>query len=248
MRALSHADFLAMWEAGHRRHPLDRVLLAIRASLPADAADTPVADWPLGRRNRALAELRTLYFGPRLEGWTACRGCGEKLEFELDCRNLTETPTPSADARVLFDGNMFRLPTSRDLAGIANETDPNLAAIRLLETCAVDPLAGPAGVEGQTVPAEIRSWAPERIDAVAEMMVQADPLAEISLGVECPLCHHASEETLDLASFLWTEIEARARRLLSEVHVLAAAYSWAESAILALSDVRRTAYVQMVQA
>ena len=244
MLALSHADFLAMWEAGHRRHPLDRVLLAIRASLPADALDPPVADWPLGRRNRALAELRTLYFGPRLEGWTVCLGCGEKLEFDLDCRNLTETPAPSTDARVLFDGGSFRLLTSRDLAAVARETDPDLAAIRLLETCAIDP---PGGVAGEFAHPEIRAWAPEKIDAVAEMMVQADPLAEIALGVECPLCHHASQETLDLAAFLWAEIEVRARRLLAEVHILAAAYSWAKSAILALSDVRRTAYVQMVQ-
>ena len=223
MLALSHADFLAMWEAGQRRHPLDRVLLAIRASLPADAREGAVADWPLGRRNRALAALRTLYFGPRLEGWTACLGCGEKLEFELDCRSLVDTPVPAADLRILLDGSSFRLLTSRDLAGIANETDPAEAAIRLLEGCAVG-LEG----EGEASGAEIRGWPAEKIDAVAEMMVQADPLAEVSLGLECPLCHHASEETLDLGGFVWTEIEARARRLLSEVHVLAAAYSWAE--------------------
>src|SRR3981189_3105768 len=72
MRALSNADFLTLWENGHRLHPLDRALLAIRASLPetpdSRVTDEPVADWTLGRRNRALAELRTLYFGPRLEG------------------------------------------------------------------------------------------------------------------------------------------------------------------------------------
>ena len=244
MLALSHADFLAMWEAGHRRHPLDRVLLAIRASLPADAQETPVADWPLGRRNRALAEVRTLYFGPRLEGWTVCPGCGEKLEFELDCRTLAETPAATANARILLDGSTFRLLTSRDLAAVANETDPEQAAIRLLETAP----SIRRRVAGIAHP-DIRAWPPEKIDAVAEMMVQADPLAEIALGIECPLCHHASEQTLDLAAFLWTEIEVRARRLLSEVarigHGLLlgrSRRSWRSATCAA------AAYLQMVQA
>jgi hypothetical protein len=239
MLALNHADFLALWEAGSRLHPLDRGLLAIRASLPAQAGETPVADWPLGRRNRTLAALHTLYFGPRLEGWTVCAGCGEKLEFELDCRALGETPEPPALSQVGMDGKIFRLPTSRDLARIANEDDPFQAAVRLLESCAVDPPDHSAGIRG---------WPPEKIDAVADKMAEADPLAEISLGLACPLCHHTSEETLDLADFLWTEIEARARRLISEVHILATAYGWAEAAILALSDVRRATYLQMVQA
>ena len=45
-----------------------------------------LADWPLGRRNQALAELRCSCFGPRLEGWTACPRCAEKLEFQMDAR------------------------------------------------------------------------------------------------------------------------------------------------------------------
>lgn len=250
MVALNHADFLALWETGHRLHPLDRGLLVIQASLPADAQESPVADWPLGRRNRALAELRTLYFGPRLEGWTVCTECGEKLEFELDCRALAETPEPAACQRISVHGSSFRLPTSRDLARIASEADPSQAAILLLESCAIESENNPAVVEGEreTKLAAIRSWTPERIDAVAEKMSEADPLAEISLGFDCPLCHHTSKETLDLASFLWTEIETRARRLLSDVHALASAYGWTEAVILALSDVRRSTYLQMVQA
>jgi hypothetical protein len=250
MVALNHADFLALWETGHRLHPLDRGLLAIQASLNPDSQESPVADWPLGRRNRALAELRTLYFGPRLEGWTVCAECGEKLEFELDCRALAETPEASADQRISVEGSIFRLPTSRDLARIATESDPSQAAMLLLECCAVYPKDTSASVEGkkETAHTTIWSWPPERIDKVAEQMVQADPLAEISLGFDCPLCLHTSEETLDLADFLWAEIEFRARRLLAEVHALASAYGWAESAILALSDVRRANYLQMVQA
>ena len=44
-----------------------------------------------------------------------------------------------------------------------------------------------------------------------------------------------------------TELEAQAKRLLRSVHVLASAYGWSESEILALSEARRDAYVELVQ-
>jgi hypothetical protein len=241
MRALSNADFLTIWENGHRLHPLDRGLLAIRASLPETpggrVADESVADWTLGRRNLALAELRTLYFGPRLEGWTACGQCGEKLEFEVDCSKLTETYEQTSGQPVAFHGSTFRLPTSRDLARIASETDSQRAALLLLQNCTIDPAAS-----------EPARWSQSEIEEIAEKMALADPLAEITLGFECPVCQHTSEEILDLSSFLWAEIESRAKRLLLEIHALASSYGWAESAILAMSDVRRATYLQMVQA
>jgi hypothetical protein len=125
-----------------RLHPLDRGLLAIGSSLPVtpngQVANEPVADWTLGRRNRALAELRILYFGPRLEGWTACSQCGEKLEFEVDCRTLAETYDESSRQPIAVHGSTFRLPTSRDLARIAGETDQQQAALLLLQNCTID--------------------------------------------------------------------------------------------------------------
>lgn len=238
MRALSNADFLTLWENGHRLHPVDRALLAIRASLPENPnTDEPVADWTLGRRNRALAELRTLYFGPRLEGWTTCSQCGEKLEFEVDCRTLAQTQEETSSQSIAIHGSTFRLPTSRDLARIAGESDPQRAALLLLHNCTVN---GP--------PLDKSGWSESEIEEVAEKMSLADPLAEIALGFECPVCQHTSEEALDLSSFLWAEIETRAKRLLLEIHALASSYGWAESAILAMSDVRRAIYLQMVQA
>ena len=51
---MQHADFLSLWEKGRALHPLDQGLLAIHAAFPEA---TSIADWPLGQRNRALAEL-----------------------------------------------------------------------------------------------------------------------------------------------------------------------------------------------
>lgn len=86
------------------------------------------------------------------------------------------------------------------------------------------------------------------IDAIGEQMAAADPLAEILLHFDCPACSASFEEGLDLSSFLWAEIERQALRLLRDVHTLAAAYGWSELEILALTPVRRAAYIEMVQA
>ena len=53
---------------------------------------------------------------------------------------------------------------------------------------------------------------------------------------------------LDIGCFVWAEIESRARRLLWEVHTLAAAYGWSEGETLALSSSRRANYIRLVQA
>jgi len=86
------------------------------------------------------------------------------------------------------------------------------------------------------------------VERIGESMAQADPLAEILLGFECPACLHNCSEALDLPTFLWAEIDALVRRLLLEVHTLASAYGWSEREILSLSDARRRLYLEMVQA
>jgi hypothetical protein len=147
-----------------------------------------------------------------------------------------QKPKSKPASPVAVRGNTFRLPTSRDLARIIGETDPQQAALLLLQNCTIDKKAS-----------QPSSWSESEIEEVAEKMALADPLAEIALAFECPACRHTSEEVLDLSSFLWIEIESRAKRLLLEIHFLASSYGWAESVILAMSDLRRATYLQMVQ-
>jgi hypothetical protein len=47
-------------------------------------------------------------------------------------------------------------------------------------------------------------------------------------------------------TFFWKEIAAHAKRLLREVHILAAAYKWREADILAMNPNRRQYYLEMV--
>ena len=238
MLALRQADFLALWESGRALHPLDQGLLTVHAAF-SDTQHDRAADWPIGRRNRALAELRLAWFGPALRGWTSCRQCAEKLEFELDGRALAESELPQYSEPIIVNGRAFRLPTSRDLAQLAAEQEPIAAAMLLLERCRL-------ADQDRAVPAT--GWTDEDNDAVGEKMALADPLAEIMLHFDCPACGASFQESLDLSTFLWAEIEARAQRLLLEVHTLAAAYGWSEAEILSLNATRREFYLEMVRA
>lgn len=230
MNTLSNLDLLDLWERGTVLHPLDRALLALTFALPGED-NGALADWPLGRRNAALSRLRRACFGKTLNGWIACPECGERLEFSMDAEKLYADSSPVADSFVI-DGRRFRPLTSRDLAAVAGERDEQAAALALLRNCCVD------GV----------GLSEEDADALGDRLAQADPLSEMLLELECAGCGHRWKEPLDIAAWLWSEIEARARRLMLDVHTLAAAYGWTEAEILSLSTPRRAAYMEMVQA
>ncbi len=237
MRALSSSDFLDLWERGFRLHTLDRGLLMLGAALP-EASYESLADLPVGRRNGALAELGLRFVGANPEAWTRCTECAEKLELEVDFRSLAaagEQNNCGQDEPVVVKGRSFRLPTTRDLAHVAQESDERSAAIRLLERCAVGAV-------------DATFWSDEDLDEVGEGMALADPLAEVTYRFHCPECGAEGDAVLDLAAFLWEQIAARAKRLMFEIHLLASAYGWTEREILGLSEHRRALYLEMVEA
>lgn len=230
MRTLTNADVLELWERGSSLHLLDRALLALASALPGEAYDT-LAGWPLGRRNAALLQLRRNCFGDALNGWVACPQCGERLEFSFDAGMLLEQNSEAA-GQLTLNGRSFRPLTSRDLAAVAVERDEHGAARKLLQLCSA----------GES------DFSDDELEVFGDLLAKADPLAETLLAFICAACDHRWHEPLDLAAWLWSEIEARARRLLTDVHALAAAYGWTEREILSLSEPRRAVYLEMVQA
>lgn len=232
MRGLAERDLLEVWERGSQLHPVDRSLLALHAALPATSFDT-LADWPLGARNHALAELCESWFGPQLEAWTSCRACGEQLEFQLDIQVLTEQHAllPASKPAATVGSHSFRLPSSRDVALAGREATADLAAASLLRACWMG--------EG-----EVPAFSGREIEEAGEQLALADPLAEARVQLTCPGCGSEWEDTLDLTLFVWAEIEARARRVLLDVHDLARAYGWTEDATLRLSERRRRFYLE----
>jgi hypothetical protein len=127
----------------------------------------------------------------------------------------------------------FRLPTGADLDEVATERDVERAALRLLEACLIDVPAG-----GGRLPESVAA-------AVAERMAQADPQADVSLGLRCDACDGTWTAPFDVVAFLWSEVEAWAWRLLTDVHRLASAYGWSERDVLALGPRRRQIYLEL---
>lgn len=233
MQALSADRLLRAWELGRDRHPIDRGLL-LHALAEPDADPDALADQPLGQRNRALFALRAATFGRQLPAWLDCPACGERLELSLDSASFDTLAAP-AEGPVEVAGLRLRLPTSRDLAALAGDTSADGAALRLLEHCLIT-------APGAPTPA----LAP-LLDAASEALEQADPWADLLFASTCCACGHAWDVRLDIAAFLWEELDAHAQRLLDEVHLLASAYGWPEADILALSAPRRAAYLQRVE-
>ena len=229
MKTFSNLDFLDLWERGAVLHPLDRALLTLATALPTES-HAALADWPLGRRNAALLQIRRATFGSALSGWVACPQCGEKLEFSIDAAELSSDVTAVKELEIA--GRRFRPLTSRDLAAIAGETNAQHATLKLLHQCSMDE----------------KEFSGEDVESIGEQLAQADPMAETLLTLRCDACGSQWNEPLDIAAWLWTEMEARARRLLHDVHVLASAYGWTQTEILSLSESRRALYMEMVQA
>lgn len=233
MPGLKAAELLVLWERGATRHALDRSALLAAYARPELPPET-ITELPLGVITEILLHLRAASFGDCIESYFDCRQCGERLELVLDMRDLLQ-PTPETDvaARTIeVAGLRVRTPSLLDLASVANETNSARAVRGLLERC--------------TDHGDIATLSETAMREVEDALEAADPNADLAFTVHCETCGCDSTAQLDVGELLWDEIEARARALLSEVHLLARAYGWRERDILALSNTRRAAYLAMV--
>ena len=242
MRALSSAELLDAWERAATLPPVQRAVALLAAGYrDSSSEDTSseetspeaLADWSIGRRDAGLLRLRERTFGSRLAAVADCPGCGERLELAFDVEEIRAVPGAVDGELSLSQGGWelrFRLPTSRDLAAVAEAEDGRQA---LLRRCL---LAAPPAEE---LPAEL-------VAAVEERMAEADPQARVLLDLSCPACDRRWQAPFEIDAYFWSELDAWARRTLREVHALASAYGWSEAEILAMSAPRRHLYLGMV--
>jgi hypothetical protein len=230
---LSAADLLATWDGCVPQPPAVRALTLLAAAGPV--ADP--ASLPLGRRDTALLELHVWAFGGELDAVADCPACGERLEFAVDPGILVAPRDADDPGQLTVRAGRYevrcRPPVAGDLAALPAD------GAELLARCVLGATRDGVRVEAGALPAAVRS-------AVEERMAAADPGAEILLALVCPACETGWVEPLDPAAFVWAELDDRARRLAAEVHLLAAAYGWAEAEILALSPWRRRLYLDAV--
>jgi hypothetical protein len=227
-------ELLDLWEQGTALSPVERALALAGAS---GAEISVLRGRPYGRTNAGVLALREAMTGPDLAATASCPGCGTRVEFALRAEGLRAQPG-LGDGGTIEVGEYvvdWRPPTPDDLLEAAGAAEPGWA---LRHRCLAVASAGGDPVEPDTVPADLLG----RAEAA---MAEADPLAEVLVGLTCPECGIAFESDLDLGSFVWAEVEARARRVLQDVDTLARAYGWTEGEVLGLSESRRSAYLQL---
>lgn len=239
MRPLTAQELLRVWEQGLSQSPARRTLALLAVAFPETPRDQ-LAALSIGQRDGYLMTLREWTFGDRIESGASCPRCGEALElnFSLDDIRVPSPQDSSSDWWLEQDGYRirYRLPNSADLDIVSTCTDPTEAQEIVLSRCLLE-TAGPN--DDAPLPEALAS-------AVIAVMAEHDPQADVQLDLTCPTCHHAWSAGFDIGAFFWSEITTWARRLLWEVHRLARTYGWSEAEILALSPLRRQAYLEMV--
>jgi len=237
MRTLSQLELLELWERGAEQRPVERSLALLSRAYEEDPAQLT---W--GECSARLFRLRALMFGEEISALAKCPRCGESLEITFQIPADHETGAARQQALALsahgYEAS-FRLPNMLDLRSSQPAADQDEAQRTLLQRCLLS-----LSFAGKTVPAD--ELPEEMIMAISQAMAGADPDAEVSLPLHCAQCQFAWSEDFDIESFFWAEIQAWSRRMLNEVHQLAAAYGWSEAEILQLSPLRRHVYLNLI--
>jgi hypothetical protein len=208
--------------------------------------DDALTGLTIPRRDLALLELREALFGSSLECITRCAACAELLELTLavdEIRPAFESKARNADGprRVQLDDFevWYRPFTSHDFVDRGHVHGAGVNA-DLVGTCVLEAREQDRAVLPASLPESV-------VTALARALGDADSRAGIDLEVACPNCSHRWESTFDIVTFLWAELDAKARDTLAEVHILAGAYGWRERDILAMPASRRRLYLDLVE-
>ena len=243
MRTISASALLSAWEHGLQCSPNRRAQCLIDELLPNQVSDS-TGTQSLGERNAALLSLHRSLFGRELKGLARCPMCEKQLEFASETPDVTSWGgrTAFSQQRELEVGNRrirYRLLNWTDLEAISGMEEASSARQALAARCVL---------KQSTLPGDGDSTVPEEnvIVELSKRLEEEDPGASVEFLLECPFCGHRWQLDMDLPSFVMQEVDAIARRLLSEVHRLASAYGWSETDILSMSAARRRLYLEMV--
>ncbi len=243
MQPLSAHQILRIWEIGQNQHPLDRALTLLAFACP-EIPSLQLASLSIGQRDAYLLTLREITFGQKMNSLAECPNCGDRLEFDLNIPDIrvAEISLPKVEKYNLKVEGVelqFRLPNSQDLAAIVSYKDVNTANSLLMQRCILQ-----ANKSGDSL--AYNDLSATVVNQLVQQMAEYDPQAEVLLNLSCPACEHSWQLLFDIVSFFWTELTARAKRLLQEVHTLARFYGWREADILSMSGIRRQMYLDLI--
>ncbi len=221
-------------------------LLCGRVRPDLDAA--ALAAMPIGQRDAWLLELREQTLGPRAVATVACPVCGRRVTVDVDVEQLRfaaagGAAVPAVPFEQVIDGFrvMMKVPTVADLDAAERATSIEAARAALIAACIVQ-VNGPGGPMASSALSE------GLLARISEVLIERDPQVEVLLDLSCAWCAERFEAEFDIARFFWAELSALSAQLIDDVHVLAKAYGWDETQILALPPRRRRRYVELVRA
>jgi len=229
--APSAEAIVEIWEQGLYQQPVDRALTIL--SVLTDRPRQELAAMTLERRDSLLIQRRAQLFGGSFSGSSTCAHCGCDVEVSVSADEL-DIPEERFVVKVADTELTVQMPTSIDLAAAARCDTVAAARRELIRRC----------IQGSQRDGDDSLGD----DVVVAVEAELDRRAGVSAGVvhlTCPDCSHDWELELDVAGFMWREIEILAVRLLRQVDVLARRYGWSEQAILALSPGRRRFYLEL---
>lgn len=266
MKVLNADELLTVWEQGLHQPLLRRSLILLAAAFPEIPADR-LSHLSIGQRDGLLMQLRECLFGQTLLNTAVCPACDERIEWQNDLSDFLllpdQDPIPQGSFELESGGYqlLFRLPNSLDVAAVINghsiqesQLDQSQSSLQsqfssqyhsqqlqLLSRCLLQIEQEGRGCGFDALPDAVLQVLTDQLEAL-------DPQADIRLNLTCPECAHAWTVLFDIASFLWTEVNEWAERMLQTVYRLAAGYGWSEQEILRLSPVRRQLYLGLMGA
>lgn len=202
-----------------------------------------------GDREALLLHLRRIAYGERMQCVLTCPWpeCGEGMDLDLGIHELLvpkyENVRPDYESELELSGRVcrvqFRLPTGADQEAAAELAirDPQGAAQLILDRCVSSVVVDGTHVDKLPIQAA---------EALARVMSDLDPQAELRLNPVCPACGRGFSTILDMAAYFFQEIAARGHAIVREVDLLAARYHWSELEILGMTSARRRTYCALL--
>ena len=236
---LSSQRILEVWEQGASVSNESRALSLLGLIQP-ELSQQAISELVLGERNNSLLDLHQAMFGSRLKAYVECSECDEALDLEYAINELGFSSICNMSKSYSFTRGSLRaevrLPNSQDLIAVSSVDNVNDGRDRLFSRCILQLVRDDENISYQRLDEE-------ELNQLEEAIYELDPRMEILFDLQCPECDHRWQSSLDIASYLWNMLDAYARRLLEDVHVLAHSYGWSEDDILRMSSSRRNYYL-----
>jgi hypothetical protein len=230
VRPLTGADYFFLTEECRGLLPAHWATEALTRCVTRLGPDGPVTREAIrsltaGDREALLLHLRRLALGETLRCLLACPECAQQLEIDAKVGDLLLAPY----AETLQEHEL-----------VARQEDGAQTVLRFrLPTGADQEAAAEAARDDVAVAVDL---------LLLRCMAELDPQAEISLQLACPACGAGFSALFDAASYLMEELEAGARALEREVHLLAYHYHWSATEIIGMSAARRGRFLRLLEA